>query len=337
MPVGPSHSGRSRSSGGSRSFSGNSSRSSGFRSSGSSNQSHNSSGNFHGFPFFRPRHYHIFGRPVFISSGIQTLISSLLFFALITLFLAFSYGSAITRAKNDIIDCKKYIQIIESDAEYYDNLIKTAKTNNTTDDYYIAQAYFGNTVYEYYSANPKNIGVYEAFTDDGIIWYFIVYEYTNEVTKTKQIGTTYTQYSSSQHTGFNGIIEVAYTKTGSTWFSINTDYTLSENRDYILAKEDLTELESWRKNCIQNTITTSLIFAIFVAIIVLIFVYKYKKSKTENELNQQKAKAEIAEAQAKAEQEQRKAAQINRTCEYCGSQVPDDATKCPACGSSSFN
>lgn len=336
MPVGPSHSGRSRSPSGRSSFGGGSSRRSGFSSSSSSNQS-NPNGNFHGFAFFRPRHYHIFGRPVFISSGIQTLISSLLFFALITLFFAFSYGSSVTKAKEDITDCKEYISVIESDAEYYNNLIQTAKTNNTTDNYYIAQAYFGNTVYEYYSANPKNIGAYEAFTDDGIIWYFIVYEYTNEVIKAKQIGTTYTQYSSSQHSGLDGVIEVAYTKTGSQWFSINTDYTLSENRDYILAKEELSELESWRKNCIKNTITTSLIFAIFVAIIVLIFVYKYKKAKTENELNQQKTKAEIAEAQAKAQQEQRKAAQINRTCEYCGSTVPDNAKKCPACGSSNFN
>lgn len=337
MPVGPSHSGRSRSPSGRSSFGGGTSRSSGFRSSGSNNQSHNSNGNFHGFAFFRPRHYHIFGRPVFISSGIQTLISSLLLFALLTLFLAFSSGSATTRAKDEINDCKDYISIIETDAEYYNNLIQTAKTNNTTDDYYITQAYFGNTVYEYYSSNPKNIGVYEAFTDDGIIWYFIVYEYTNDVTNTKQIGTTYTQYSSSMYTGFGGTIEIAYTKTGSQWYSINTDYTLEENRDYILAKEDLTDAENWHKECIKNTIIHSLICASIIAVIVLIITYKYKKAKTENELNQQKTKAEIAEAQAKAEQEKKRASQINRKCTYCGSIVPDTATKCPGCGSSDFN
>lgn len=332
MPVGPSHSGRSRgSSGGGRSFSSSSSR----RSHSSHSPRSHSSVSINGFhvPLFRPRFYHFFGRPVFLTTGLQALLSILIFF-IIFMSILFSVNIGTVNAKKEYVqEYKNQIAIMEDDAIFFNELIDNA--NNAVNGYYLTTAEFGDNVYEYYMANPTNIGIYEAFEDDGVIWYFLVYNYKNGHGETLR-GTTYTQFSASQYTSLNGKIQIAYTQVNGEWWSINTSYSLSNNRDYKLAKEDLAYYENSLKSSNTRVAIYGLIGIGLIAILVLIIVKKAKQTKQENAIAQEKAKAEVSEARAKAEQEQRKSKQINRTCHYCGSSVPDGSSKCPGCGSSNF-
>jgi len=335
MPVGPSHSGRSG--GGSRgggSFGGGSRSSGG--SSFSRSPSHHSSHSGGGFHFsLRPRNFYFFGRTVYLTSGFQVLISLLLFVALLLGGFTYVRFSTIGLYKEDIADVQAQIEIFKQDDVYFKNLITNAK--NGVDGYYLTTATFDSEIIEYYSANPSTPGVYYVFTKNGNQWHFIVYEYTNEVTKlNNQIGTTYTQFSAGQCNAMNGTIEIAYTKTDNEWWSINTNYSLSDNQDYIDAVDYLNLKKSNLTSASWGLAGIIIALIVDIALIVLIFIKKSKKQQAEDAIAQEKAKAEADEAQAKADMARRQANQYGRTCEYCGNDIPDGVSKCPGCGSSNF-
>ena len=61
-----------------------------------------------------------------------------------------------------------------------------------------------------------------------------------------------------------------------------------------------------------------------------------KQAKKEQAVQDAKNDAEIAEAKARVEIAESKASQVGRTCKYCGADVPDGDSVCPACGSRHF-
>jgi len=322
MPIGPSHSGRSSSSSRSGFSSGGFSSRGGFS---SSSGSHHYS---HG-----PRHFNFLGRTVILSSGISTALSLLTFFIVFIGILFFGSFSSIINTNNDIAYYETQVSVMEEDAVYYNNLISNAYDSSKT-NYFLYNAYFGSQSYYYYDDNPTNIGIYNAFTDDVSTWYFIVYEYT--VQGQKYIGTTYTQFTSTQAHSLGGYIQIAYTIDDGEVYSINTSYTLAKNRDYTYAKAELENARSSKKSAITIVVISGLILAGLITAIVLILKTQIKKAKEKAELEKSKKQAEVNEAQAKAKQAERIANQFGRKCEYCNSDVPDNATVCPSCGSRQF-
>lgn len=225
--------------------------------------------------------------------------------------------------------------IMKTDYEEYKSLITTARDQESLDDsdpnktHFIATALFSKTKYSSYNANPTTKGIYLDFTVDNVQYYFIVYTYKDEsgVTHT---GTTYSQFSSSQATGWDG--EIAYAKIDGQYVSMNTSYTSK-------AIEECAEYKYTRSLVSRNiwiAVGGVVLFALFVTLYIL-KLRKYHKLVKEDEIAySQKQQAEVNEAQAKAETAQKEADQKNRVCAFCGSTVPDDEDTCPACGSRTF-
>lgn len=354
MPVGPSHgssSGGRSGGGGGFSFGGGRSGGGGFGgfsfgSSSSSRSSRHSSYDDHNHYRRRhrgPRSFRFGGRTVIISTGRQSAISVLLMFMVFAIFSTFIFNSFRKSAVDNVKVYTESIAQIEQDASWYQNTITEAKKGNETDNYYLAEATFRNSLsfFTYSDAffNPASpqIGIYEARLDCSTIpYYYLVYEYTNEVTGQKEYGWTYTQFSQSQLPS-GKTIEIAYAKDGEVYFSINTSYTLEANQDYKEAKYDLENAKS-NKGTMTLIMVVSLLFALtFVGILVLVFVSAIKKAKREQDTETAKQEAEIKEAEAKAEEAERVAKQKGRVCTYCGASVPDGADACPSCGSRKFN
>ena len=147
-------------------------------------------------------------------------------------------------------------------------------------------------------------------------------------------GETYSSFSSSQASGWDRKIIVG--KDNGAWASINYDYSLSSNQEYIFEKQYLASQEASLKTMTTAFVVCILIAVALVVILILVLVKTVKKGKQEYENEQQKQKAEIEEAEAKANEAKRRAEQVSRTCAYCGSKVPDGEEKCPSCGSSKF-
>lgn len=319
MPVGPSHSGRS--SGGGRSFGGSRGGSGSF---GGGRRSHT----------IGPARFVFFGRTYVVSSGGMSAISLLLFGLFFVGVFCFLMGTGISTAKENISSYQSEIQIMESDAEYYNNLIMNANLNNPNDNYFLVDANFGDEVFEYYRSNPQEPGSYYSFKQNGVIWYFVVYSYEHD--GDDYIGTTYTQFSMTQLQAKNGKINIAYTVENGNLFSINADYSLESNKDYAYAKLSLKDAEeSLSSNTTGLVVTIVLIVGLVIG---LVFAIKKntKKQDEKHNLEIQKGKAEVEEAFAKADEAKRKAEQFGRKCEYCSGDVPDGETKCPNCGSSMF-
>lgn len=340
MPVGPSHGSR-----GGSSFSGGSS-----FNSGSSNRSNSgsSSGNSFWGAFIggmvggalsqrrRNRFYSRYGYypedkdiesmpkrnpPTFL------LVLSIIcaFICLVTFFIRQD-----TVSTRDAISAR--ISIMETDWVEYKNLIDTAKLNDSSDDYYITTAEFGNLKYTYYDDNPTAPGAYLDFTSNGISYYFIVYEYTdydgNEYT-----GSTYTQFSASQIANLGGEIEIAYfSKSGSEHYSINTNYELDKCQEYVEYKRLLSSYQKSAKNLVIAIVVELAVVALFVTL----YILKLKKYNTlikqDEELLFQKKQAETAKAQAEAEVVKTEVSNKNRFCKYCGCKIEPGANSCSACG-----
>lgn len=336
MPMGPSH---SHSSGGGHSSGGFSSHGGGFASGGMRGPR-------------RPMHFVFFGRTVVIGGARQALVSMLMVFFIISIFLTIGFGSAKASTKRDLNESKQYLQIMEKDNEYYKNMIEKAEEAKSTgirNGYYITTATFNDKINYNYNSNSIT-GIY--YLDDYNYYelFYIVYSFKNEydtngngitpAQASELKGETYAQYTSNQVNGKDGEIEIVYhyDKDEARWVSINRDYTidLTYNYEYLYMNQLLDEYEDSIKT--SNTVFIVAIVAdvIFFVLILLVLISAIKKAKKDEALKEEKAKAEIDEARAKASEAEANAAKKNRICAYCGCTVDDGESKCPACGSRKF-
>lgn len=323
MPSGPSHS--HSSGGGSHSSSG------GSHGSGESWRGPDD----YGAPIVRrPWNWRFGGRTLIISTGKQNAFLSLL--SVLILFIVCTVGCFIGRTaiKKDIVQYENQICIYEEDAKWYENVINKAKTHET--GYYLATATYNKAqILNYNQYNPQT-GYYEYDEVNGTYYFYILYEYRNEVTNEIVQAETYAQFTSSQAFGWNGEIAYAYSEEDGAWFSINTNYSLSKNMEYVKTKQSL----SSAKQSVKSMLTIGIVLAVASVGVAIAFVFTtkhiIKKAEQEAETEKEKQEAEQAEANAKAEEAKAKADKINRTCAYCGCKVPDGEEKCPACGSRKF-
>lgn len=326
MPIGPSH---SRGGGGSRS-------SGGF---GSSGGTHSHGGSFGGFG--GGQHIHIprvpirlnlFGSRIVVSTGRQSAIVAIVVFLVFAIFGCFVTSTMKQNLNSEISDYKAYISQCELDAVWYENA-KQKAIAGTDQDFFITYA----TDYDYYYDRDM------AVVMNNVKFYYLIYEYQIPIDSNndgvidyyqKQEGETYSTFSSSQAIQWDRKIFVG--KDGGSWASMNYNYSLSTNQEYLFQKQELAESESTLKTINAVFIGLILISVAIVVVLVIVIVKTIKKGKLEFEKEQQKKAAEVAEAQAKADEARRRASQISRVCIYCGCDVPDGAEKCPSCGSSDF-
>lgn len=318
MPVGPSHS-RASSGGGSGGgfgggFGGPAPRPS---------RHHNEFGHRH-VPHPRvprpPRTYVFFGRPVVMSSGTRSGLGfAFLFFVIFAIIAVVMFINVNNKSKT--------IDVFEDDARFYEQMIERAEAG--AEGYYLADATFDDRINLYYNEDNPRTGAYEYLSVDGIPYYYVVFEYYNEVTEQVLTGETYTEFSSSQFSGLGGTIEVAYTLADGSWAVINTSYELENNQDYLSAKSSLSSTRN-------IAIVITVIAVIVLAVLIFLVVRAFKRSKKEQEVQDAKNQAEITEAQAKAQVALETAENTNRVCAYCGAPVPDGEIRCPSCGSTEF-
>ena len=189
------------------------------------------------------------------------------------------------------------------------------------------------STYTSYKDNPQEVGAYLDFSEDGISYYFIVYEYKDARTGQRAKGTTYTQFSASQYQNMRGSIEIAYySEPGQESYSINTSYTSLETPEY----KNYQEVVESNKDIAGVFLIAFLVEVALVALFVFLFVKKLKKYKKlvaqDEELLLQKRQAETEKAQAEAQEAQIDAQRKNRFCQYCGSQIDEDTNTCSSCG-----
>ena len=339
MPVGPSHSGRSRSSsGGGISFGGGSrSSSGGSRSFSSGPRRHGGGGSGFHFHFGSGYRMPFFGRTVVLTNGLSALLVLAVFAIVCFSMFAYIHSSTYKICKLDVQEIKQEMSIMEKDADEFKTLIQRAESGDPNDQYYLTTATFGHDKFEYYDANPNAIGRYHSVENDGVIWYFVVYQYHNALLNRTQKGTTYTQYSAAQCTSMDGEIEIAYGYLDGSWWSINTDYSLEKNQDYKFLQDELALVNKAKSS---SGWKVALYVGLIIATVGITGFVLYKKSKSKQEeenLEKEKAQAEVDKAKAEATMAQKKASQIARVCTYCGCDIPDGDKKCPGCGSSNFD
>ena len=189
------------------------------------------------------------------------------------------------------------------------------------------------STYTSYKDNPQNVGAYLDFSEDGISYYFIVYEYKDARTGQRAKGTTYTQFSANQYQNMRGSIEIAYySVAGQESYSINTSYTNLETPEY----KNYEEVVESNKDVAGVFLIAFLVEVALVALFVFLYVKKLKKYKKlvaqDEELLLQKRQAETEKAQAEAQEAQIDAHRKNRFCQYCGSQIDEDSNSCSSCG-----
>ncbi|MBQ7917384.1 MAG: hypothetical protein IJ310_01055 [Clostridia bacterium] len=235
-----------------------------------------------------------------------------------------------------------FAAIMKTDYAEYKDLIDTARAQDSLADndpsktHFITTATFSKTKYTSYKANPTAKGIYQDFTLNNVQYYFIVYTYQDEsgVTHT---GTTYSQFSSTQATGWDG--EIAYAKIDGQYVSMNTSYTSNAIEECAEYKYTLAIAES-NKQLASRTIWVIVGEVLIIALLVTLYILKLKKYrklvKQDEEAYAQVQQANVNEAQAKAEAAQKDADKKNRVCAFCGSTVPDGEDVCPACGSRTF-
>lgn len=305
MPMGPSHS-SSHSSGG------------GHSSSVSSGSSH---GGFGGHVVFM-------GGPVVVAGRKRGSIISLAVFIFMLVFIIISVGVAFGKNKDELEYYQECMQIMESDAEEYAQIIGKSTREGYTDSsgttYYIVDAKFKVEFYNYYSNTDKSACYFYDYYNELAI-YFLVYEYQNPKTHEPVTGETYATYTSSQLRDKGGKITicVAVDDEGEC-VSINRDYTLSGNIEYKMLEEWSEEYSSNGNAMIIGMVICGVIAAVFAIIIVVRVV---KKSKRGEETSEEKP---VEEAPAESPKE------TKYICSYCGSIIPPDATRCPSCGSKKF-
>lgn len=323
MPSGPSH---SHSSGGGSSHS---SSSRGF-----------SSGGFSGGGVRVPRapwHWHFGGRTVVISTGKQNVFLAMLGALIVFIIATFGCLGIKSGIKGQIKQQTANIEIFESDAEWYKNVITKAKSETGEEEgYYLTTATFDKKQILYYDESDPKTGYYEYDTVNGVYYFYIIYKYTNQKTGEVVTAETYAQFTSSQAQGWNGEIAYAYSEEDSAWFAINTNYSLDKNMEYVKAKQLLKSSNSSLKS-MKVAFVVCLVVTIGLAV-GFVFVTKniIKKAKAEAAAEEAKQQAEIEEAKADAEEAKSRASKVNRYCSYCGCKISDDVDQCPSCGSRVF-
>lgn len=336
MPRGPSHSrsgggggfsSRGGSGGGGFSFGGFSSRRS---SSGSYN-----GGSYHDRPRRPrgPRSFHWFGRTVVVSTGAQSLFSTLISILVIAIVACVVFGGTVTNSNLQAKEAKEAIEIYESDADWYAETIAGAEKNIDGDEYYLATATFNDVLIEYYNPDSNQTGYCEYMYFNGYDYYYIIYSYYNEVKGETMRGETYAMFTSTEVDALGGSFSVAYRQDKGKFYSVPVFYELEDNAEYLEAKQYYENKVDAKNNAIIILLIPIAVIALIVAILVWRFVVMVKKSKKDSELEQAKAEAEVAQAKAKAEIAEELAKNTNRTCAYCGAKVPDGDDCCPACGS----
>lgn len=342
MPIGPSHGSRG---GGGRSFGGGGSR----RSSSSSSSGSNLAGAIIGgliysaFADRRRRRFHSrYGydpTPDEINSmPKRTAPTIFLILAIVVAFFSMFTMSMRSAAISSAESTETTMSIMRDDYnDYYKPLIEKADAVGTN-GYYKTTASFKNfydevSVYYSYGDNPSSPGAYLDFQDDGISYYFIVYEYTDARTGQECIGVTYTDFSANQYQNLNGEIEIAYySVAGQESYSMNTSYKLSECEEYDYYEDRAEDNREMAGIFMIAFIVEIVIIAGMIALYVL-KLKKYKRLvKQDEDLLYQKRQAETQKAQSEAQEAQYNAERKNRFCQYCGSQIDSDSNVCSGCG-----
>lgn len=329
MPAGPSH----NRSGGSSGFSGGSHHTS--HRSGGFSPSPRIDGGFEPHPM-RPIRFRFFGSNVVVSTGKQSL---LIFMIILLCFSAFGIfiTAGIKNTQNDeVLSLKAYIAQTELDAVWYANAKDKAEAG-TDENFFIAYAteYLGIQKF-YYNANSPTGYYYDNEMEvrlNNIPYFYLIYTYTTPDGVTHE-GETYSSFTSSEAAGWDRKIIVG--KDNGSWASINYDYSLSTNKEYLFIKQQLSKEEDSLKT-VKGVFAGMIIATIVIAALtVWIIVVTIKKGKKEYVNEQEKIRAEIDKKKAEAGTIKSKNSQINRICMYCGGAVPDGENKCPSCGSTKF-
>lgn len=322
MPHGPSH----------RSHSG------GHRSSHHSSHSSHSGGHSSGY---RPySHVHFFGRTVVVTSGQMSKIVAMVFALFVMFFFLLPFTISLKADHDDVKYYSEAIQIMEEDAEEYKDIIQKAQVDGYSDDkgsYYLIKSgnFKTHTRMKYYYESTEEDGIYYFDDYKGMSVYFIVYHYSHPTTSKSIRGETYAMFTSSNAGTWvsSGDICVYIDNAGNV-YSINSNYTLENNYEYEIMKEYLADAQGSMNGSIIMTAIFGLVVAGLVVGLILTIVKSVKSSKE----NEEKEKAELAKnASGETKKDDDLAPQTKHfVCGYCGSFVPDDATRCPSCGSKKF-
>lgn len=329
--------GGSRSSGGGFSFGGGSSRR-------SSSSSYSGGSYHHHHRPRRPWHIPMFGRTVVVSTGAQSIFSFLIIVFIFATFLCVNFGRFAGSYNMDIKDQKSVIAKYEAYDKDYNTLINGAKNGTYEIQYFDINEFYNSTTKQfttrthYGSGDPTIPGIYDDnFYRDNQEYFYIVFEYTYN-------GSTYTDFTFFQYTKYqledivkyeDGKLEIAVGRLTNTAskddgvYAINMDYSLTANQDYQYEKYLLEDYKDSRNRYLWISIIAGVVLAGIIGGVVFYLVKQYKTA-------QKKADAEIQKTEAETKLAEEKAKQMNRTCEYCGCDVPDGADVCPGCGSRFF-
>lgn len=326
----------------------------GFRSSGGGFSSRSSSswssssssygGSYHHTPRRprRPWHIPMFGRTVVVTTRAQSIFSLFIIIILFASVMCFYSAKSASYYTYDIKDQKELVLEYETRDKDYMTLINGAKEGIYEIQEFDITPYYNESTqsfkYEkYYNEDNPKLGIYDMdFYHNGQEYFFIEFSYTYNLQPDKDFTfTQYTEYQLKDIIKNGGKIKIAVgflTNTASKddgVYAMNIDYSLEKNQDYQYEVYELNRLKSQKNAKIWTAVGFGAVDLLIVGGIVLYVVKKYKlaKKQTEAEVAKTEAETKLAEEQAK---------QINRTCSYCGANVPDGEDACPACGSRYF-
>lgn len=326
----------------------------GFRSSGGGFSSRSSSswssssssygGSYHHTPRRprRPWHIPMFGRTVVVTTRAQSIFSLFIIIILFASVMCFYSAKSASYYNYDIKDQKELVLEYETRDKDYMTLINGAKEGIYEIQEFDIIPYYNESTQsfkyeEYYNEDNPKLGIYDMdFYHNGQEYFFIEFSYTYNLQTDKDFTfTQYTEYQLKDIIKNGGKIKIAVgflTNTASNddgVYAMNMDYSLEKNQDYQYEVYELNRLKSQKNAKVWTAVGFGAVDLLIVGGIVLYVVKKYKlaKKQTDAEVAKTEAETKLAEEQAK---------QINRTCSYCGANVPDGEDACPACGSRYF-
>lgn len=266
-----------------------------------------------------------FGAPIHVSSGRRgTGIIGLIVFAVILVFTTIAISVPYNNNKKDLEFYNNYIEIMESDAIEYAEIIDKATKEGYRDSkgtYYVVEASYSPN---YASDNKPGYYFYGYYND--IERYYIVYEYTIPGNSaTTYAGETYATYTINEVRGMGGKITICVLLDSSgNCTSINSDYTLQDNTEYKIVQRYIAEANGSRNGMLGGMIICGVLAGVMVLAIIIISVKRSKRGTEEPE--QSTGEPEVTETKG----------ETKYICSYCGSVIPKDASRCPSCGSKKF-
>ena len=321
------------------------SRGGGFSSRSSSSWSSSSSsyggGGYHHTPRpRRPWNIPMFGRTVVVTTRAQSIFSLFIMIILFASVMCYYSAKSASYYTHDIKKQQEKVLYRETRDKDYMTLINGAKAGIYEIQEFDITPYYNESTqsfkYEkYYNEDNPELGIYDMdFYHNGQEYFFIEFSYNSGADKDFTF-TQYTEYQLKDIIRNGGKIKIAVgnlTNTASKddgTYAINMDYSLEANQEYQYEVYTLKNLKSQRTSKILTAVGFGAVDLLIVGGIVLYVVKKYKlaKKQTDAEVAKTEAETKLAEEQAK---------QINRTCSYCGANVPDGEDACPACGSRYF-